>query len=53
VRTLRDQTEARGDHRLGWDGTSDAGSALPGGVYFCRLRLGTEEVTQKVVMTPE
>jgi hypothetical protein len=53
VRTLHDRRQHPGNHRVSWDGTSEGGAALPGGVYFCRLQLGTEEMTHKVVITRE
>ncbi len=38
VATLAAGQHAAGEHTFTWDGTTDAGGALPSGVYVCRLR---------------
>lgn len=40
VRTLMSGSLAAGAHAPPWDGRDDAGRALPGGIYFARLRTG-------------
>ena len=37
VRTLPESAGARGVNTLSWDGRSDQGSALPGGLYLVRI----------------
>ena len=42
VRTLVDGELTPGEHRVVWDGRSDAGTALGSGVYFYRLQAGRQ-----------
>lgn len=50
VRTLIDQIESAGAHEAAWDGTGDNGAAVTPGIYFARLRLGSEVATRKLVV---
>ncbi|MCK4408946.1 MAG: T9SS type A sorting domain-containing protein, partial [Candidatus Eisenbacteria sp.] len=54
VRTLVDGDVEVGEHRVVWDGTTDAGQRAASGVYFVRLESfdgsKTEEATQKLVL---
>ncbi len=50
VRSLVDRDMEAGAHSIDWDGLNDRKSALPSGIYFCRLRLGKAEVTSKLVL---
>ncbi len=50
VRTLADDTFAKGRHQLIWDGTNDAGRRVISGVYFSAATLGGKEVKQKMTM---
>ncbi len=52
VRTLWQAPLAAGEHRLGWDGRTDAGSRAPSGVYFLRLATPDETGTARVVLIP-
>jgi hypothetical protein len=38
IRTLADRRFAAGEHVLVWDGTDDAGHAVPRGVYFTQVK---------------
>jgi flagellar hook assembly protein FlgD len=38
VRTLADRQLEAGEHRLVWDGRSDAGAQVARGVYFTQVR---------------
>jgi hypothetical protein len=38
VRTLERGTLSAGDHAVTWDGRSESGVTMPGGIYFCRLQ---------------
>jgi len=57
-RHLRRLAEGRfeaGDHQFVWDGTDDAGRALPSGVYFARFaaqsaEAGAQAATRKLVL---
>ncbi len=49
VRSLLDGSAPAGNHLLTWDGKSDAGETLPGGVYLARLQAGGESHSAKLV----
>jgi hypothetical protein len=49
VAVLQDGPLDRGEHVARWDGTARSGREVPSGVYFCRLRVGATERTQKLV----
>ena len=40
----------QGKHTVRWDGTNQAGEALPSGIYFFRLRTGNEIVMHKAML---
>lgn len=50
VVTLEHGTRPAGRHSLAWDGRTAAGRALPAGVYFLRLDVGSEVLTHKLVL---
>lgn len=39
-----------GDHRITWDGLSDAGRPLPSGIYFAVLEAGREHAMRKLTL---
>jgi len=47
---LADETMPAGEHDLTWDGTNDAGTAQPSGVYLYRLESGGETLSRKMVL---
>lgn len=50
VRTLaREREFPAGVQALSWDGRDDSGAALPGGLYFVRMRAGDREETRRAV----
>jgi flagellar hook assembly protein FlgD len=49
VRTLQAQSAQGATGQLRWDGTDDAGRALPGGVYLLRLAGDGRTVTERLV----
>jgi hypothetical protein len=51
VRLLAGGTQPSGPHSVVWDGKDDGGRALPTGVYFCTLDIGTKRISRKVVLT--
>ncbi len=50
VAELADAVQAAGQHRLYWDGRTDAGSAAAAGLYFVQVRQGKEQVVRRVVV---
>ena len=38
-----------GVHLITWDGTDDAGTRTPPGVFFVRVRAGTETLATRIV----
>jgi flagellar hook assembly protein FlgD len=50
VRTLIDEVVPAGSRSVAWNGTNEAGDAVPSGVYFYRVIAGDEVVRSKVVL---
>ncbi|UCH83002.1 MAG: T9SS type A sorting domain-containing protein, partial [Candidatus Latescibacterota bacterium] len=50
VRTLIDDARPAGRHSVVWDGKNDRGRRVPGGVYFCRVQIGSFMQTRKMVV---
>jgi hypothetical protein len=50
VSTLVDDVQTAGEYSVEWSGRSDAGLDLPAGVYFQRLTLGDQEISQKMLL---
>jgi len=50
VRLLLDAVLPAGPHERVWDGRSDAGEALPSGIYLCRLTAPGAAAAQKLVL---
>ncbi|MBI5169555.1 MAG: endonuclease [Candidatus Eisenbacteria bacterium] len=38
-----------GSHQLEWDGRNDAGSRIEAGMYFCRIEVGSQSETRRIV----
>jgi hypothetical protein len=50
VRTLLNSVhQTPGTYHTYWDGLDEAGSPLPGGVYFCRLKAGGVAASRKLI----
>ncbi|MCA9750634.1 MAG: T9SS type A sorting domain-containing protein [Gemmatimonadetes bacterium] len=49
VRSVRNGTLPGGSHQLTWDGRDASGHETAAGVYFLRLRAGSEESVRRVV----
>jgi poly-gamma-glutamate capsule biosynthesis protein CapA/YwtB (metallophosphatase superfamily) len=49
VRALSNGIQTAGYKKVIWDGRDNHGRLLGAGVYFCRLQVGTQEQSQKVV----
>lgn len=50
VATLVDEFQTQGFKQVMWNGTSDAGEALPSGMYFYRMKAGTFTQVKKMLM---
>ncbi len=50
VRTLVDETQAAGRHRVAWDGSDDRGRQLAAGVYQCRLQTPGSRHSRKLTL---
>ena len=50
VRTLANREFAAGEHEVVWDGSDDAGRAVPRGVYFYQLRTPSFVSQKKLAM---
>jgi len=50
IRALVDRATPAGTHEVLWDGRDGLGNSAPSGVYFARLQVGDNVVTQKLVL---
>jgi flagellar hook assembly protein FlgD len=50
VRTLVNESKARGAHRAIWDGRNDSGARLASGVYLLRIEHDGQSVTRKLTL---
>jgi hypothetical protein len=53
-RMTRQIVQARqmaGDHQVLWDGRNEAGGVVASGIYFSVLQVGTQRLTQKIIVT--
>jgi hypothetical protein len=50
VRQLVDQSLEAGEHQIVWDGRSDEGDRVSGGVYFYRLTSAGQSLTRKMIL---
>jgi len=50
VATVRDQHESTGWRDLTWNGRSESGRLVPGGIYFAKVELSGRSVTQRFVV---
>jgi hypothetical protein len=50
VTTLVSERQAPGVYRVGWHGLNAHGEPVASGVYFCRLRVGQERFSKKMVL---
>jgi hypothetical protein len=50
VRTLVEDAHPAGNHAAVWDGKNHRGNKVPGGVYFCRVEVGSFVQTRKMVV---
>jgi hypothetical protein len=50
VRTLVDEPKWTGSYTVIWDGKDDRGSEVASGVYLCKLQVGDQSQTKKMVL---
>jgi len=51
VRTLiNPQVLPAGKHSVQWNGTSDAGTLVNNGIYYCILKAGSDQHSVKIVL---
>jgi flagellar hook assembly protein FlgD len=50
VRLLAEGEFSAQEHRLHWDGRSDAGRPVPTGVYFYRITCGATQVSGRMAL---
>ncbi len=50
VRTLHDETQTAGFHRVLWDGRNAVGKQAAAGIYFYRMQAGKFEAVKKILM---
>jgi flagellar hook assembly protein FlgD len=50
VRTLVDEPQKAGTHRVSWDGRDNAGRQVASGVYLYRLEAGDFSKSEKMVL---
>jgi hypothetical protein len=50
VSTLVDEVQGGGAYSIDWSGCNDAGHELPAGIYFQRLSLDNQEISQKMLL---
>jgi parallel beta-helix repeat protein len=50
VRSLVALRQSRGSHSIQWDGTDDAGKAIPSGVYIYRLHTNGWSINRRMVL---
>jgi hypothetical protein len=53
VRTLANDYRPAGFYNAFWDGTDNTGETLTPGIYFCRLQVGEQTLTQKLLLLGE
>ena len=50
IATVCDRELSAGDHSVAWDGRDESGRPVAAGIYFYRLRAGTDVLTKKMVL---
>jgi hypothetical protein len=50
IRTLVDEPQKPGIYEVSWDGKDEQGSDVASGIYFCKLKVGSFQKTQKMVL---
>jgi hypothetical protein len=50
IRTIEDTDRAEGVYKTEWNGINEVGRAVTSGVYFCRLSVGGDVITRKLML---
>jgi hypothetical protein len=50
VRTLVDEPKWAGSYTVVWDGTDDDGNEVASGIYLCKLQVGDQSQTKKMLL---
>ena len=50
VRTLVNEPKQPGSYQVIWDGSNEKGEEVASGIYFCRLKVGDNSQTKKMVL---
>jgi hypothetical protein len=50
VRTLAEEIQEAGSHKVTWDGKDSSGRKVASGVYFCRFKAGESSSVNKMVL---
>ena len=50
IRTLTDTNQAKGSHRLIWDGKDESGNECPSGVFFVKMIAGNKDYNRKAIL---
>ena len=50
IKTLVSETRSEGDYQVHWDGTDQAGSRVPSGMYFYRYVSDGASVSRKMTL---
>ena len=48
IRSLENETNCSGTHRINWDGKNNAGDRMNSGVYFCKIKSTDIVLTKKI-----
>jgi len=51
IKTLIKRELASGNYLSRWNGTNDIGNSVSSGIYFYKIRVGSEQVTGKMILT--
>jgi hypothetical protein len=51
VQTLNQRELSTGNYQFNWRGLAERGNAAPAGIYYCKVTIGNNAVTKKLVFT--
>jgi flagellar hook assembly protein FlgD len=50
IKNLVNEVLTQGSHTVLWDGKNNNGNEVSSGLYLCRLRIGDQVITRKLMM---